>query len=72
MSIKLVYKVTPDKRISEIEWLRTQMIFPAVAEYYDYSVGTLWIRFGVIVSPAQALTVKLRHPLEFQTDYRQR
>lgn len=70
--IKLVYHTTMEQEASELEWLREQKIFPAHQEGFDWKTGKAIIQFGVIVSPEQALAIKLRHKLDTQADYRQR
>ena len=70
--IKLVYFVNPEDEKSEVQWLREQKIFPAVAAHYDWIKATLMTKVGVVVSSDQALAIKLRHKIELQADYRQR
>lgn len=70
--ITIVYHVDPSECADELEWLRVQKIFPAYEEQYDWKTQKSVIKFGVIVSPEQALTIKLRHKLDRQTEYRQR
>lgn len=67
--ISLIYHTEPEDKEKELIWLREQKIFPAVEEYYDWIKGKSFARFGVIVSPEQALTIKLRHNLDKQDDY---
>lgn len=67
--ITLIYHTTPEQKESELEWLRSQKIFPAVEDYFDWIKEKTFIRYGVIVSPEQALTIKLRHNLDQQQDY---
>lgn len=67
--ISLIYHTEPDKKQAELDWLREQKIFPAVEDYYDWIKEKTFIRFGVIVSPEQALSIKLRHNLDRQGDY---
>lgn len=69
---KIVYFVSQEEKDSEIEWLREQMIFPAVENHYDFKEGTVKVKIGMIVGSEAALTVKLRRKLNLQTDYRQR
>ena len=70
--ITLVYYVNPAEKNAELEWLRDQKVFPAVADHWDWKTGAQLVKFGVIVSPDSALAIKLRHKLEIQADYRQR
>jgi hypothetical protein len=70
--IKMIYTVDADKKAGELEWLREQKIFPAVEEDWDWRTSKKIAHFGVIVSPEAALTLKLRHKLDLQDDYRQR
>ncbi len=69
---KIVYHLKPEEKQDELEWLRDQMIFPAVEDYYDWKTQKMMVRFGIIVGSEAALTVKLRHKLDSQSDYRQR
>lgn len=67
--ISLIYHIPPDKKDDELQWLREQKIFPAVEDYFDWIKERSFTRFGVIVSPEQALAIKLRHNLDRQADY---
>jgi hypothetical protein len=67
--ITLIYHTLPEKKQEELDWLHGQKIFPAVEDYYDWIKEKTFARFGVIVSPEQALTIKLRHNLDQQKDY---
>lgn len=69
--LKLIYKVKPEEKAAELEWLREQKIYPAVRDYWEFADGALisCIQIGVIVSQESALSVKLRHPLQFQEKY---
>jgi len=70
--ITLVYHVNPEDKEAELAWLRDQKIFPACEDYYDWIKQKVFVRFGVIVNKEQALSIKLRHPLDFQKDYKQK
>lgn len=70
--ITLMYRVDKEQQATELEWLREQKIFPGYEEHYDWIVKKTVIRFGVIVSPEQAMLVKLRHNIDFQKDYKQK
>ena len=70
--IKLIYHINKEDQAAELEWLREQKIFPGYEEHYDWLTKHTVIRFGVIVSPEQALSVKLRHKLDMQQEYRQK
>lgn len=69
---RIVYTVMPEAKLDEIEWLRDQMIFPAIQEYFDWDKQKTMVRFGIIVGSEAALSVKLRHRLDLQAEYRQR
>lgn len=69
---KIVYHVLPEQKADEVEWLREQMIFPAVEDFYDWKTQKVMVRIGIIVGGEAALSVKLRHKLDLQADYRQR
>lgn len=70
--ITLIYTVDVEKRNEELEWLRDIKVFPAMEEAWDWRTNKPVIKVGVIVSPESALTIKLRHKLEMQVDYKQR
>ena len=70
--ITLIYHVNPEEKQAELEWLREQKIFPGCEDYYDWIKQKQLVRFGVIVSTEQALSVKLRHKLDMQENYRQK
>lgn len=71
--ITLIYTVEPEQQAAEIAWLKQMHVFPSYQKYYDRSHDyKLLSRFAVIVTPDAALSIKLRHPLQFQADYKQR
>lgn len=70
--ITLVYLVEPNDAPVEKEWLRSMKVYPSYEDYFDWVNNKLYVRFGVIVSPETALSIKLRHPLQVQEDYHQR
>ena len=70
--ITLIYNVAPENAIKEKQWLYDMKIYPAISDYYDWISNTKVVRFGVIVAPDAAIPIKLRHPLQFQTTYKQR
>jgi hypothetical protein len=67
--VSLIYRTLPEQKQEELQWLHEQKIFPAVEDYYDWIKEKTFSRFGVIVSPEQALTIKLRHNLVKQGEY---
>ncbi len=69
--ISIIYHLPRTKREAELEWLHEQKIFPAVQDGWDWSVTPVQevVNFACIVSPDQALTLKLRHNLDRQDDY---
>jgi hypothetical protein len=70
--IKLIYKVEAKDKDFELQWLNDQRIYPAVKDWWDWTKNSKhYIQFGMIVNEQQALAVKLRHPLQFQTEYKQ-
>ena len=69
---KIVYQITQEAKAEELEWLRQQMIFPAIQDFYDWDKQAMMVRIGIIVGSEAALSVKLRHKLNLQLDYRQR
>jgi hypothetical protein len=70
--ITILYHIKPEDKETELEWLRDQKIFPAVQDYFDWATQKMMIRIGLIVSPEQATTIKLRHTLDKQIAYKQR
>ena len=70
--ITLIYTVAPEAAKAEKEWLNEMKIYPAIADYYDWITNTKSVRFGCIVAPDAAVPIKLRHPLQFQQNYKQR
>lgn len=71
--ITLIYTVEPEQQTAEIEWLKQMHVYPSFQKYYDWTKGNkLLARFAVIVTPDAALSIKLRHPLQFQADYKHR
>ena len=70
--IKLIYTVEPKDAPAEKEWLRSLKVYPTFENYSDWIQNKLYVRFGMIVAPDVALMIKLRHPLQFQADYKQR
>ena len=70
--ITLIYTINPEDATAEKEWLREMRVFPGTEQYHDWIANKMYIRFCVIVPPDTALAVKLRHPLQFQVEYKQR
>ena len=68
--ISIIYTVDTEKKESELEWLRDQKIYPSIEEYFNYQQNKMFVRFGMIISPEAALSIKLRHPLDYQTEYK--
>lgn len=70
--IKMIYTINPSEKAAELSWLRSQKIFPACENFFNWSTGKPVIKIGVIVGPEAALAIKLRHKLDTQDEYRQR
>lgn len=70
--IKLMYLIKPEEAAVEKSWLNSMQVYPAMQSYFDWIANISYVRVGVIVSDDSALAIKLRHPLQFQADYRQR
>jgi len=71
--ITLIYMVEPEKELAERAWLKELKIYPSTQKYYDPTHDyKLMTRFAAIVSPDAAVTIKLRHPLQFQGEYKPR
>jgi hypothetical protein len=67
-----MYLINPEDAIVEKQWLNSMQVYPAMQHYFDWIQNKMYERVGVIVSGDTALAIKLRHPLQFQVDYRQR
>lgn len=70
--ITIIYHVPVEKKDDELEWLRDQKIFPGIQDTWDWDTRLPVVQFACIVSPAAAMTIKLRHKLDIQVDYKQR
>ena len=71
--IKIIYNVEEKDKDFEIQWLNSQHIYPAIIDWWNWlEDGKKYTKFGIIVNEEQALAVKLRHPLQFQTDYKRK
>jgi hypothetical protein len=70
--ITIIYTVPIASKAEELAWLREQKIFPSCQDCYDWDKMEAKVRFGMIVNSEAALTVKLRHKLDIQENYRQR
>lgn len=68
--ITLTYRIPTDKKAEELDWLRSQKIFPGCEDYCDWVTQKMVVRVGVIVNPEQATAIKLRHKLDSQETYR--
>lgn len=68
---KIVYKIDSSEEDAELEWLYEQKIFPAVQKYYDWRLQKPMTLIGIIVGNEAALSVKLRHKLDTQLNYKQ-
>ena len=64
--IQITYSVSLEQKDAELKWLRDQKIFPGYEEWWDWRRSVYVMKFGVIVSPEQALAIKLRHNLDTQ------
>jgi hypothetical protein len=67
-----MYLIKPEEAAVEKQWLNSMQVYPAMQQYFDWIQNKMYERVGVIVSDDTALAIKLRHPLQFQVDYRQR
>lgn len=70
--ISLIYIVDPKDVDDEKEFLRDMKVYPACENYFDWIKGKNYVKFGVIVSPEAALSIKLRHVILSQKEYVQR
>lgn len=74
--IKIIYTVALDKKEIEVAWLKMQGVVPATKDDihwpYDQKEPKYITRIGVIVDCDAALSIKLRHNLDLQTNYKQR
>lgn len=69
---KIVYTIPVENKEIELDWLYDQHIFPALQVYYDWKLEKNRLRVGVIVGNEAALSIKLRHKLDLQIDYRKK
>jgi hypothetical protein len=67
-----MYLIKTHEADSEKEWLNSMQVYPAMQTYINWVQDTIHVRVGVIVSEDTALAIKLRHPLQFQAEYRQK
>lgn len=70
--VKILYRVAASEKEKELAWLHNQKIFPAVQEVWDWTQITplKLYRFGVIVGSEAALSIRLRHNIESQSEYK--
>ncbi len=66
----LIYRVAEDKLEDEMEWLKTFHVYPAQNRAFDYDKREYYFQLGMIVDEETALSIKLRHPLQLQSEYR--
>lgn len=70
---KVIYLIRKDEADAEVEWLRDQKIFPALADAWDWKKDIPMTCIGVIIDEGALLTLKLRtNKIEHQEKYRQR
>lgn len=67
--IKLMYTIEPDRLADETAWLKELKVYPSVEPYFDWIQNIHYVRFGMIVSPEAAVSIKMRHPVQFQSNY---
>jgi hypothetical protein len=66
---KIIYQVPREEQECELDWLREQMVFPAMTDRIDFKTGKSFVMFGVIVGNDAALSIKLRHQLISQINW---
>ena len=69
---KIIYTIPRESLASEISWLNEQKIFPCTKEIYYWEKEKWYVQIGVIVGKEAALSIKLRHNLDLQAEYRQK
>lgn len=67
--IVLVYLINPDSTRTELQWLKSQNVYPSIEDYYDARDGKHYSRLGMIVPDDTALAIKLRNSIQLQTIY---
>ena len=83
---KIMYVVPAEKKQAEIQWLKSQNIYPSCEDFLEwrelltavrpnptYQIELInQTRFGMIVDGDTALAIKLRHNKVSQSEYRQK
>jgi hypothetical protein len=64
--IQVIYTIPPDRKEEEVEWLRSQKIYPGVEDQYDWMNCRPVTKIAVIVTPDVAMWIKLRNNLDYQ------
>ena len=64
--LQLIYQVPTESTQKEIDWLKLQGVYPAMQPHTDWKTEIKYMKFACIVDSEAALTIKLRHPLQFQ------
>jgi hypothetical protein len=67
--LKIIYTIDPSEKVAEIEWLNELKVYPVSEETYNWDNGKIVIKIGAIVDSKTALLIKLRHKLQFQSNY---
>jgi len=70
--IKFIYEVSKEQKDEELQWLRSNRIYPATEEKYDWAKNKETLLIAVIVSSEQAILIKLRHNVIYQDEYNKR
>lgn len=70
--IRIFYHVDPKDLEAEVQWLKTQKVFPAVQHSWDWKAEKPISVIGCIVDEATALALKLRRNLDVQTTWKKR
>lgn len=70
--ITLIYAVQEAQADNEKLWLKAMQVYPSWKKVYDWNTQKAMVRFGVIVSPEVATSIRLRHGNVFQQHYTQR
>lgn len=68
--IRIVYKIDSEHVDSEVAWLRSMFIFPAIDKKYNWLLQRYEYMVGFITDKSMLMTIKLRHPNISCTEYR--
>lgn len=59
---RIVYKINEENVESEVQWLRSMFVFPAVDKRYNWNYHRYDHIIGMIADDSVLMTLKLRQP----------